>query len=204
MKCGLPLLAVSAIASAATPLACPKGTRLESRNNGTWEFCVDAATGLKEGPERQSRPNGSLEGEGTNHAGKREGVARVYGDDGTLMAEMHYEKGEMKSMHMTLAGLRYQTDKQNARYVAASKPYHLSVIDERTLVLDVKVASETPPGPDETKRFHDQFRGDPDVCRIFPGLGIDAIQFRILTAKATQIAKFTLTAAECGAKQSAN
>jgi len=203
LGCGLALLTFSTLASAAAPLECPKGTRLESKNDGTAQFCVDTATGLKEGPERQTRPNGSVEGEGANHAGKKHGVARTYAEDGTLMAEMEYQQGELKTMHMTPAGLRYQVDRINKQYLANKEPYHLSLSDERTLVWDTIVEREAPSTPDEKKKFRDTFRGNRAVCRMFSGMGLGSITFRVLTTKGTELDTFTTTAADCGAAQPA-
>lgn len=195
------LVTVSLVASAATPLECPKGTRLESRDGGAFEFCVDSSTGLKEGPERQFRPNGSLAAEGVNRADKPEGVVRLYGEDGILMGEMLYENGRVKSTHMTLAGLRYQADRQNARFRAANKAYLISVIDERTLMWDMRVEHSAPLSPDEKAIMRDLFQKDPDRCRILAGMGVETINFRILSPKAELLDQFALSASECKASQ---
>jgi len=208
LGCAIALLAVSSLASTPAPLECPPGTRLEAgqkmSEGGTRDFCVDVVTGLKEGPEREIRANGKLAGEGTNHAGKRDGVARVYDDDGNFAGQAIFENGKMKSMRMTAEGLRIMVDKLNARFMTADAPNRLSVIDENTLAFDTVVKRESQFSPEEKARFRDILRNDPRMCQFFPGMGVNEVRMNVKTSNGMELDSFKLTAAECTAPQPAN
>jgi len=202
------LLAVSSLAATPAPLECPPGTRLEAGqkmgDGGTRDFCVDVVSGLKEGPERELRANGNLAGEGTNHAGKRDGVARVYDEGGNFVGQALFEQGTMKSMRMTVEGMRILVDKVNAKFATADAPNRLSVIDENTLAFETVVKRESQFSPEEKARFRDILRNDPRMCRFFPGMGVNEVRMNAKTSSGLELDSFTITAAECTASQPAN
>ena len=208
LGCGLALFALPPLTRAAAPLDCPSGTYLASGqrmpDGGTEDFCVDNATGLPEGPMRQYRPDGSLLGEGTNRAGKIEGVVRLYAPDGTPTGEAHFEQGEARSMNMTAAGLQEIVDELNAGYAASNESQRLTVIDERTVGLAVKIDQETKFSPSEQTQIREAMRHNADVCSMFTVMGISVLKMQFQSLKGVDVGDVSLTAAECGAAQPAH
>ena len=78
------------VAAAVEPLKCPAGTKLESRTDSRQrlsEFCVDEQTGLKSGPQRDFRTDGTLFADITNDPLTKRSVALIYDERGALTEE---------------------------------------------------------------------------------------------------------------------
>jgi hypothetical protein len=128
-------------AFALAPLECPAGTRLESsvdaeRHRSEW--CVRTDNGVRHGPQRELRADGTVAILGMNVDGEKHGTARLYDEKGVLLTEMVFEHDRITSDHMTLAGLQRIMAQMNERAHAKNMPTTFRAIDEATVGIDFR------------------------------------------------------------------
>jgi hypothetical protein len=189
-------------------LTCKSGTRHgdSSFRDGRVEFCVDAGTGRREGPERHWSLEGRLVMEVVNRNGKPNGVARSYGPDGSLYSEDTFEDGEIKSVRFTLPGIKDQIAQLNATLRAKGDAKGLfRVIDEHTLEYQVQIDGPTArlmaTASEElsnrswnSEQMKDLRRRGP--CRMFAS-GVRTVIYRYVDESGRNVSTRAVTAADC-------
>jgi hypothetical protein len=205
---GLVLLAAAvlgAAALAAEPLVCPAGTKRQSGagdlKGGLKEWCVDSSTGLKEGPERQFRADGSLLATSTNSHGKAHGTGDLYGGNGEKIGESTFdEKGVLVSQRMTLEGLKSVVNHVNKVSREQKRPFILEAIDLHTLAFEVRHESAIPnEGFDRYLRENPP--RNPEICQMFQiqGVNIETIRVHYVNGKQETLGRTTIARDDCAA-----
>jgi len=187
------------------PLQCPSGAQLKVRDdpkdNSRHEWCVDAKTGLPEGPDRETKADGRV-AVGANVAGKHHGIVRLYDTKGVLVGEMTYEHGEFRSMRMTVAGLNQYVEKLNQGYRSSGSPFSIRVIDERTLGFDYRFSdANAVTGAERLDEFKSFARTN--FCELLKKgklLQVESFQVRVFNDKSAKPQMETsLSRSECAA-----
>lgn len=201
----LTVLALSStLALAAEPLHCPSGTRLAfetSVKQIRTESCVLADSGVKQGPARELRPDGTLVATGTNNNGKPDGIARIYNEQEVLMGELTYDHGNVTGQHFTLTGLEGYANEMNERLRAEHKPYTVRAINEATLGVDFRFADASArTGGDRLADF--QRHVLKSFCALFGGTRrqLQTIRIQVFNAREeTPQTDYPMTRADCAA-----
>lgn len=175
------VLAWARAAFAGEPLACPPGTKPQSRTSAKGalaEWCADEKTGTRSGPQREFRADGTLAAEGTNDPVSKRSTARIFDEQGILTDEITIENRKVIERRMTLAGVRKFVAEMNEGREDPAATFR--AIDERTIGVDFHFADADPrKGMKKLEMFRAYIQRS--FCKLLTGPErIDSIQVRVL------------------------
>jgi hypothetical protein len=197
------VILLTAIGEAAQPatLACPPGMERQSHKPDdkslTAQWCRDPKTGLREGPMRILRDNGSVEADAQYRDGKLEGPYRIYGADGQVALITTYAKGIKLEERMTRAGFETIIREQNAQAEKDGKNWRMALVDDHTARYTVRVSAPFSWFTD-AQETRARLLADPRLCALF-GIpaGLHTVIARYENGRGEELATIPLTRADC-------
>lgn len=166
---------------------------------GLKEWCLDPKTGLKEGPERQMRADGSLLESHTNRHGKAHGTGDLYGENGEKIGVATFdENGTLVSQRMTLDGLKSVVKFVNKKAAGQQVPFRIEVIDLHNLDFEVLLEGKTP-NEAADRYIRENAPRNPQICQMFhiQGVSIETIRVRYVNEKKEILSQLTIARDEC-------